>query len=119
MLGPFSKQDDGRGREEGTEIFYNDSKFTRRIEDLRMRDDPDKLINAWPQDRPRPVALCQFAKQLIGGGMVRKLLPTGMEKDVGVQRDQRRSSIQSKRASRSSSRTPGRNRPLSVLHWSL
>jgi hypothetical protein len=111
---PFAEERE-RGRfEQPLQVLEGDAERGRRVEDPRMGDHPQELVDAGPRKRPGLGSRRELSQQANGLAVEGRFLAPGEDEDVRVERDQRRPSIRSKRASRSSRRTPARIRPFSV-----
>jgi len=115
---PLTKQDERWRFKKGFEIFNGVFERGRRVEYPWMGHDPQEFIHTGPRERPRILTRCEFLKELKCRAMKWRFFATGIYKDIGIEGNQVRPSIKSKRASRSSRRTPGNMRPFSVRHFS-
>jgi hypothetical protein len=114
MFRAFSEEhQSGRG-EKRLDVLERGRKWSRRIKDPRMSDHAKELVDAGPRKCPRRGSFRERPQEPASGYMVLEFLAPRVKEDVRVEGDQRRPSIRSKRASRSSIRAPGCNRPLSV-----
>ena len=113
-VGPsLSQQDERRRSEKRFDVGQRFVQLGRRIKHAVVGNYPQELVDAGLRLRPGLVVIGLPSEHPMRASAVREFLAVRVDEQVGVQRDQSLPSIRSKRASRSSSRTPGRSRPRS------
>src|SRR5262249_10030751 len=119
MRRTFPQHCQGGRIENRVEIVERHLEVRGGIENTRMGDNAEKLVHTRPGDGPGALSLGQGYQKVQRVGMPARLTSARIDEDIRVERDHRRPSMTSQRASRSSSWTPGRSRPRSGRHRSL
>lgn len=104
---PLPEKHYGWGFQKGTQVLKRYIEIRGRIEDTGVRYHPQELVDARPRQGPGILTFSKTGQQRGCLSVMRGLLPLRIDEDIGIDRDHERPSIRSKRASRSSSRTPG------------